>query len=585
MRRHRTSLRLLFERERDQIARLVRRLTRRTRPETGRRHSRRPANEESVPTGPPPPPHPRARKLRAILHAVGPTASLALHAVLLWILIKWPREQPPPGPGRGESLPITIRLLPRKSPAPRAEPPRPTPAPPPLELATETRTEVPRTEPAPAATPGAEVAEPRPGEPEIPPTTAPEPEAAPTRGTATMSPLPLPIGLGARGAPPLPGAGPGGGSPFGSRGRGKAAALSLHGGNGSTEGAVQRGLRWLAEHQEPDGSWSAEGFSRQCRHTIPCRGPGQGQFDTGITALAALAFLGAGYVPGLRDVGLEAADPALLLYARNVEKALDALLARQNGAGAFGAEGENYFYNHAIGTLAVAEAYALTGKARFRESALAAISFSVRAQQSTGGWDYTSSATGRSDLSITGWQILAFRAALAGGLEVPEGTLASARAFLDRAVTPEGEGIYATLGEEARRKGINMVAVGCLARIFLGALPSDDRIRRGAERLLRAPPEARATEAWEQTFQSYYSWYTATLALFHLGGDPWKAWNVLLQRAVLPLQASRGHEEGSWPPESSWIGMSGGRVYATAILVLTLETYYRHEPIFKQRRS
>jgi hypothetical protein len=44
-------------------------------------------------------------------------------------------------------------------------------------------------------------------------------------------------------------------------------------------------------------------------------------------------------------------------------------------------------------------------------------------------------------------------------------------------------------------------------------------------------------------------------------------------------------EEGSWPPEMNWVRVSGGRIYATAINVLTLETYYRYQPFCKLMKT
>jgi hypothetical protein len=233
----------------------------------------------------------------------------------------------------------------------------------------------------------------------------------------------------------------------------------------------------------------------------------------------------------------------------------------------------------------MSEAYALTAARRFRDSVEAATAFSRMAQQDGGGWDYTSSETGRDDLSITGWQVMSLQSAVDAGVFVPPELFERTRGFLSRAVTEDGIGIYATVGTAAGRQGINMVAVGLLSRLYLGAPLGDARVRKAARRLLERPPDWAATSHWERTFQSYYYWYTATLALFHLGGKEWTAWNFFLRRTLPQLQSSKSHEEGSWPPEPSWIGLSGGRVYATATAVLMLETYYRYEPLSKRRRS
>ena len=59
------------------------------------------------------------------------------------------------------------------------------------------------------------------------------------------------------------------------------------------------------------------------------------------------------------------------------------------------------------------------------------------------------------------------------------------------------------------------------------------------------------------------------------GPSTFRRWNKALQEVVLPLQVQRGCQAGSWLPDGEWCAV-GGRVYATAINALTLETYYRY---------
>ena len=97
--------------------------------------------------------------------------------------------------------------------------------------------------------------------------------------------------------------------------------------------------------------------------------------------------------------------------------------------------------------------------------------------------------------------------------------------------------------------------------------------------LERNPPDFERTYEWSRYFQSTYYWYTATLALFHYGGRPWDTWNWILKKTALPAQSRRPHEEGSWDVDANWIGVSGGRITSTALMVLTFEIYYRYEPL------
>ena len=76
----------------------------------------------------------------------------------------------------------------------------------------------------------------------------------------------------------------------------------------------------------------------------------------------------------------------------------------------------------------------------------------------------------------------------------------------------------------------------------------------------------------------FYYWYYGTLAMFQMGGVHWKAWNGAMKKALVDTQRRGGDESGSWDPTSAW-GHAGGRVYATAINILSLEIYYRYAKI------
>ena len=72
----------------------------------------------------------------------------------------------------------------------------------------------------------------------------------------------------------------------------RAEMVTEEGGTTLTEAAVARGLRWLANHQNSDGSWSLVGF----RHAADCNCGGDGVVKTRApgTVVALLPFLGRG---------------------------------------------------------------------------------------------------------------------------------------------------------------------------------------------------------------------------------------------------------------------------------------------------
>jgi len=181
---------------------------------------------------------------------------------------------------------------------------------------------------------------------------------------------------------------------------------------------------------------------------------------------------------------------------------------------------------------------------------------------------------------------MALRAAEKAGIPIPAKIRQNVSHFINRAFTRGGYGIYANIDPEAGRKGANMVAVALLSHLYSGGISADSRARKAITHLVQGnPPEGKKLVNWELNYQSYYYWYAATLALFNVGGKTWEAWNTLLQRTTLPLQRREAHISGSWDPEPSWIGRSGGRIYSTAINVLTLEVYYRYRPVFTSRKS
>jgi hypothetical protein len=75
----------------------------------------------------------------------------------------------------------------------------------------------------------------------------------------------------------------------------------------------------------------------------------------------------------------------------------------------------------------------------------------------------------------------------------------------------------------------------------------------------------------------YYDYY-ATQVMHHWGGEPWNTWNGQLRDYLIRTQATQGHESGSW----NFLGgqaARGGRLYNTAMAIMTLEVYYRYLPI------
>ena len=352
------------------------------------------------------------------------------------------------------------------------------------------------------------------------------------------------------------------------------------GASSKSDAAVERALGWLAEHQDENGRWDAKGFNKHDPAGDQCDGPGKEVYDVGVTGLALLAFLESGYT----DRGSRRDNP----YAKTVRQALRFLIERQDAEGCVGSRTSQHFiYNHAIAAAALAEAYGLTKNPRYREPAKKAIGFVLQARNPYMAWRY-GVRPGENDSSVSGWCVYALAQARASGLRVDEKSIQAAMlgamVWADKTTDPKtGRTGYNMMGGlPARPQGMQdrfppskseaMTASAVAMRLHAGQAKNSDVIRKGVVLLAARPPMWNPTDG---SIDLYY-WFWGTRACLAVGGKEWKSWNKALKQAVLGNQHGEGAgaRAGSWDPAGPW-GPDGGRVYSTALLALTLRSYYR----------
>ncbi|MBK8978870.1 MAG: terpene cyclase/mutase family protein [Planctomycetes bacterium] len=367
------------------------------------------------------------------------------------------------------------------------------------------------------------------------------------------------------------GLGGGAGGKYGGRGGGRG---GLGRGGKQTARAIELGLEWLKDHQDENGQWDADDFMKHDTEGAPCDGPGNPVHDIGVTGLALLAFLG--------DGSTMRSGP----YKEVVKKAVRWLREQQDDTtGLFGTNNSNEFvYNHAIATLAMVEAYGLSDYRVLQGNAQRAINYLEWHRNPYSVWRYQP-RDGDNDTSVTGWCVMAYKSALDFHLEVNEQAFKLAETWFDSMTDPvtgrtgytdRGGWSSRRAGDHAtifpREKGECMTGVSLLIRFFLGKKPDEDKLMgKQADVLLAKPP------VWNTNDGSidHYYWYYATYALYQFGGRHWTTWEKSLNTAVVQTQREDGNFKGSWDPAGVW-GEDGGRVYSTALLVLTLEAYYRY---------
>jgi hypothetical protein len=358
----------------------------------------------------------------------------------------------------------------------------------------------------------------------------------------------------------------------------KQALLDFYGGTPESEAAVMRGLKWLAAHQQPDGSWSLKDYPRNIEG-CDCKIPFEENLDDNDpagTAFGVLPFLGAGVTHNRSP----ASPPELATYKGVVEKALVFLAKNQTRSkdkkdGRF----HDNMYAHALGTIAFCEAFGLSGDKRLQINAQLAIKYLLAAQHDQGGgWRYRSGQEG--DMSVTGWVFLAIRSAQLAGLMVDRPPLVRAERFVNSCgVGPEGAKMsrYAYLpGQEPK---LSLSAAGLLTREYLGWREDEPDLVAGASYLMENMPPEKGS-----SLGAIYYYYYATQVLHHMEGPNFDLWNHRMREHLIRTQEKSGHKAGSWSPQGTDQGHRGGRLYSTSMALMTLQVYYRHLPMYRPVR-
>ena len=314
------------------------------------------------------------------------------------------------------------------------------------------------------------------------------------------------------------------------------------------DAAIRRGLDHLKATQKPDGAWESGGFGRA----------------TSITSLSVMAFLAAGHVPG---------EPGP--YREAVEKGVRYVLDHQRADGMLVSNSSHGpMYCHGISCLMLAEVIGMTPDLTLAKQARDALGKAVKvilsaqnvekSPENAGGWRYQPNSVD-SDLSVSGWQLMALRAAKSAGCAVPSENIDRAVAYVKHCAVAGGGFAY----QPGQSPNNPRTGTGVLSLEICGEHLTPEAIA-GAEYLSKNPP------SWASVY-FFYEVYYCPLALFQMGDKYFIPYYSKLVKILLDHQ----DKDGSWLSDDG-NDRSAGRDYCTAMAILALSVEYRYLPIYQR---
>jgi len=296
-----------------------------------------------------------------------------------------------------------------------------------------------------------------------------------------------------------------------------------------------------------------------------------------MTSLAIMAYAAAGHQPD---------DPTK--EGESMRKALDFVLQEkhQNNAGYFGHSDGSRMYGHGIITLMLAEMAGMginkkqddIIRARL-EKAIQLILWSQKQKNENdknqyGGWRYEPNSRD-SDLSVTIWQLMSLRAANDAGISVPKKAIDDAVNYLKQCYHSERKNNKITNRKSAfayhpgRGPEFAMAAAGALAMQVCGQYDADET-KGAADWMMNKKIN------YNERFFFYGTYYFAQ-SMYQRGDKYAEHAKKQVELTLLKNQ----QPDGSWEPQNGE-ERNAGRIYATAMGVLSLSVTYHFLPIYQK---
>jgi hypothetical protein len=317
------------------------------------------------------------------------------------------------------------------------------------------------------------------------------------------------------------------------------------------DASIDKALAFLAKEQSSTGAWARNQ-----------NGPNL----TGVTSLCVMAFLAKGHTPGNGP------------YGEVINKGVDFVLASQqaNGLLMSGNAGNGAMYCHCISALMLSEVSGMLDPARQKRMDVVlsrAMQLILAAQQvskgpnETGGWRYQPNARD-SDISVTGWALMALRSSRNNGAVVPNEAIERGIGYVMRCCNPGNGGFAYQPGGES---GWARTGTALLCLELCGHHRERPALMAGDWLLKHIPTQYGQGEYFS------YGMYYCSQAMFQLGDDYWERWAVRLYEIMPKAQKEDGRWQGGSGDQDG-----GSDYYPTAMAVLAMSVSYRQLPIYQR---
>ena len=305
------------------------------------------------------------------------------------------------------------------------------------------------------------------------------------------------------------------------------------------EKAIERGLQFLINSQNKDGSWTTGKNS---------------DYAIAGTSLGLMAFMVEGHFPGFGR------------YGDALERAKNYLLKRSKDSptGAMGVK----MYEIGLFTIAMSELWGMTSDSEDNQQIQAAlervVQIILRSQSPLGGWRYAPRPDAGQDTSVTAMVFVSLASAREAGVLVPNDTIERLTGYLRDQAFDEQRGGFGYQG-----KGYTLA---CTAGGAYAAQLAGNRDTEWVQAALRSLENDPKMFSRKDNGHFYYTHYYAMQAMVQAGDERYSKWYPKIRDSLISLQQ----------PNGSWQEKEEDYPHKTPMSIIILGTPNRYIPVYQR---